>query len=166
VRWGVLFIAAKVGELVNHCKITQPLPWLQLHAKGRPQSPTCGAGRPPLGRPAWGCHHASTDFVWAALITSRGQYFWRFDQPMFFGPGGLALEASWPSVAPTRSSMAVDPSLMGRHLVIWSWPRILSHCIWIQAFRFQLVHFGKLPIGMAWILPLDDFGKFSCQNST
>ena len=25
---------------------------------------------------------------------------------------------------------------------------------------------GKLPIGLAWILPLDYSGKFSCRNST
>ena len=37
-------------------------------------------------------------------------------------------------------------------------------CLGVQAFRFQLLHFGKLPIGMAWILPHDS-GKVSCLNS-
>jgi hypothetical protein len=39
-------------------------------------------------------------------------------------------------------------------------------CLGTQAFRFLLVHYGKLPIGLAWILPLDDSGKVSFRNPT
>ena len=55
---------------------------------------------------------------------------------------------------------------MGSYLVLWSWHRIPLFFLRVQAFRFQLVHSGKLPIGMAWFFPLDDTGKISCQDST
>ena len=48
-----------------------PLTWLELHVKGELQWPTCGAGRPGLGRPAWPCCHLSTDFAWTAFEHSR-----------------------------------------------------------------------------------------------
>ena len=47
---------------------------------------------------------SSTDVVWAGRPKLR--------------PGGLALEAFWPSVAPTRSSMVGVHSWMGRYLVL------------------------------------------------
>ena len=38
--------------------------------------------------------------------------------------------------------------------------------IWVQAFRVQVVYFWVQPDEMACILPLCDFGKVSCQDST
>ena len=35
---------------------------LVFHAKGEHQRPLGGAGRPPLGRPAWGCSHLAIAF--------------------------------------------------------------------------------------------------------
>ena len=36
---------------------------LNFHAKGEHQTLTSGAGRPPLGRPAWGCGRVATAFA-------------------------------------------------------------------------------------------------------
>ena len=43
---------------------------LVFHAKGEHQRPPGGAGRPPLGRPAWGCGHLATAFEWTLWISS------------------------------------------------------------------------------------------------
>ena len=43
---------------------------LSFHAKSQPERLPSGAGRPPLGRPAWGCRHVATAFQTTALITS------------------------------------------------------------------------------------------------
>ena len=70
--------------------------------------------------------------------------------------------------------------LLHRHAPLWPWitvklgfcwvfdhgPGWLLFWIWVQAFWVQVVHFLTLPIGMAWIPPLCDFGKVSCQDST
>ena len=45
-------------------------------------------------------------------------------------------------------------------------PGWLLFWIWAQAFRVHNVYFWIQPIKMAWILPLCDFGKVSCQDST
>ena len=89
-----------------------------------------------------------------------------FVKPTFLGPGGLTLEGFRPSIALTCSSTAGDHSWMGSYPVLWSWHRIPPFFLRVQAFWFQLVHFGKLPIGMDWFLPLDDTGKNTCQDST
>ena len=43
---------------------------LSFHAKTQPEGLPSGAGRPPLGRPAWGSRHVATDFWIVALIFS------------------------------------------------------------------------------------------------
>ena len=43
---------------------------LCFHAKTQPEGLPSGAGRPPLGRPAWGSRHVATDFWTVALIFS------------------------------------------------------------------------------------------------
>ena len=43
---------------------------LNFHTKGEHQKMTCGAGRPPLGWPAWGCRGFSTAPSWMLLILS------------------------------------------------------------------------------------------------
>ena len=47
---------------------------LVFHVKGEHQRLPGGAGRPPLGRPAWGCGHLATVFAWTSLIISWGRY--------------------------------------------------------------------------------------------
>ena len=42
---------------------------LSFHAKSQPERLPSGAGRPPLGRPAWGSCHVATDLRTVALIT-------------------------------------------------------------------------------------------------
>ena len=46
------------------------LAMLVFHAKGEHQRPPGGAGRPPLGWPAWGCGHLATTFEWTLWISS------------------------------------------------------------------------------------------------
>ena len=46
---------------------------LVLHAKGEQQRLPCGAGRPPLGRPAWGCGRVATAFAGTLWIFSGGR---------------------------------------------------------------------------------------------
>ena len=41
---------------------------LDFHVKGQHQMMTCGAGRSPLSRPAWGCHGSSTAISRTLLI--------------------------------------------------------------------------------------------------
>ena len=43
---------------------------LVFHAKPGLETLQSGAGRPPLGRPAWGCRHVATAFRTTALIIS------------------------------------------------------------------------------------------------
>jgi len=43
---------------------------LSFHAKSQPERLPSGAGRPPLGRTAWGSCHVATDHQTVALITS------------------------------------------------------------------------------------------------
>ena len=43
---------------------------LCFHAKTQPEGLPCGAGLPPLGRPAWGCCHVAADFHTMDLIFS------------------------------------------------------------------------------------------------
>ena len=43
---------------------------LVFHAKAEPEWLPSGAGRPPIGRPAWGSCHVATDLQTVALITS------------------------------------------------------------------------------------------------
>ena len=46
---------------------------LNFHAKPGLETLQSGDGRPPLGRPAWGCCHVVATFRTTALITSRRQ---------------------------------------------------------------------------------------------
>ena len=41
---------------------------LSFHAKSQPEWLPSGAGRPPIGRPAWGSCHVATDLQTVALI--------------------------------------------------------------------------------------------------
>ena len=43
---------------------------LNFHTKTELEMLQSGAGRPPLGRPAWGSRHLATDFLWTAWIVS------------------------------------------------------------------------------------------------
>ena len=42
---------------------------LSFHAEPGLEWLQGGAGRPPLGRPAWGCGHLATTFSWMSVIT-------------------------------------------------------------------------------------------------
>ena len=66
---------------------------LSLHAKSGLETLQSGAGRPPLGRQAWGCHHVSTAFRAMALILSWSRLAVGFslrlqvqDRPAFLWP--------------------------------------------------------------------------------
>ena len=43
---------------------------LNFHVKPGLETLQSGVGRPPLGRPAWGCRHVDATFRTTALITS------------------------------------------------------------------------------------------------
>jgi len=43
---------------------------LNFHVKPGLETLQSGAGRPPLGRPVWGCRHVAAAFRITALITS------------------------------------------------------------------------------------------------
>ena len=46
---------------------------LNFHVKPGLETLQSGVGRPPLGRPAWGCRHVDATFRTTALITSWRQ---------------------------------------------------------------------------------------------
>ena len=69
---------------------------LDLHAKPQLEGLPCGAGRPPLGRSAWGCHHVSTAFRIVPLIIS-----WLWLAVACARPTGLG-EAGRPPSGPSR----------------------------------------------------------------
>ena len=68
-----IYSPPKVG-FGGYCRYRQleagNLAVLNFHAKPQPERPPSGAGRPPLGRPAWGCRHVAAVFRTTALIPS------------------------------------------------------------------------------------------------
>ena len=77
------------------------------------------AGRPPLGRPAWGYGRVATAFEWTSLVASWRSVSWALGpDPIFLGRaawgrlGGLPLEPVGPQFhRQVRSTLHIAPGL-------------------------------------------------------
>ena len=67
---GVLFIDTRGRYLVERQLYAVVAVVLNFHTKTELETPQSGAGRHPLGWPAWGSRHLATDFLWTAWIVS------------------------------------------------------------------------------------------------
>ena len=76
---GALFILLYGQYWAEHQLHAGKLVMLVFHAKGEIQRPPGGAGQPLLGRPAWGCGHLATAFVWTLWIFSWSR--WKLRSP-------------------------------------------------------------------------------------
>ena len=72
--YGALFILLRGRYWAERQLHAGKMVTLVFHAKMELQRPPSGAGRPPLGRPAWGCGHLATAFAWTSLIIPSGRW--------------------------------------------------------------------------------------------
>jgi len=94
---------------------------LVFHTKGELQRPPSGAGRPPLGRPAWGCSGSATTFSWVLLIRSWCRWCGHLPETCGKKSGSL-MEAKRPASGVYRPS--ISPTL---HIDVWNYSRHGDH---------------------------------------
>ena len=108
---------------------------LNSHAKPQLERLPCGAVRPPLGRPAWGCHHVFTAFWTVALIISWIR---------------LAVGSGWPPSGPSRplglprlcSTLVPSPGKWVAEIYL-----ILSYLVdlWMDVEAFRCIQLNQGP---------------------